>query len=147
MNEANDDTVHIGEVMASLPAPSRVLGGKVKPRNKPTTKQKRFAKVFAATLNATEAAVQAYPDLKNRHVAQSVGSENLAKPVVRQEIEKILNAHGVTLSEILSIHRRNLLQDKHLPTSQKAAEDFYDLLGMRGNTDKPSINVAFIIEN
>jgi len=55
--------------------------------DKPTLKQKRFAKEYLETANATEAAARVY-DVKNRNVANNIGAENLAKPSVLKILEK-----------------------------------------------------------
>jgi len=47
-------------------------------QKKLTKKQRKWIKVYRQTLNATEAAMQAY-DCKNRDVAKQIGSENIAK--------------------------------------------------------------------
>lgn len=115
-------------------------------KRKITAKQKKFAKHYAKTLNATESAMVSY-DTDDRTVAQNIGSENLSKPIVRQEIEALLRSNEINIPEILSIHRRNMLQTKHLPTSQKAVEGFEDMLGLTVK-EKPTneVKIAFIIE-
>lgn len=70
--------------------------------DKPTLKQKEFAKLYVQTGNATEAAVQVY-DVGNRNTAQALGSENLAKPIVQAEIDSLTQ----TMREITS----NALQE------------------------------------
>jgi hypothetical protein len=116
-------------------------------RRIPTAKQKQFAKVYAETLNATEAAAQAYHLEDNRKLAGVIGSENLAKPAIRAEIEALLKEHSISVADVLTTHRRNMLQQKHLPTSQKAVETSLELLGLLGTQKQSgSVNVAFIIE-
>lgn len=110
-----------------------------------TPKQKVFAEEFVKTRNATESAMRVY-DTNDRKIAQNIGSENLAKPIIRREIEALLLKNGVRIDDILGIHSRNMLQDVHLPTSQKAVGDFYEILGMKSQ-DKPSgdVKIAFVI--
>ncbi len=55
--------------------------------DKLTPKQKKFADKYIETGNATEAAAESY-DVANRNVAQSVGSENLAKPMIQIYLEE-----------------------------------------------------------
>lgn len=115
-------------------------------RRIPTTKQKAFAKKYAETMNATESAMQVYKP-KNRLTAQVMGAENLTKPIIRQEIEALMNRNGVKIDDVLSIHKRNMLQSDNLPVSQKAVGDFYDILGVKtAPQDNNSVKVAFIIE-
>ncbi len=111
-----------------------------------TPKRKRFAKEYAKTLNGVQSALKAY-DTTDSHVASEIAQENLRNPVVRAEVERLLANNDIKLPEILSIHKRNMLQTKHLPTSQKAVSDFYSILGLH-NTEKPTseIKIAFIIE-
>jgi hypothetical protein len=47
-------------------------------KQKLTPKQRKWIKVYSETLNATEAAMQAY-DCKNRDVAKQIGFENITK--------------------------------------------------------------------
>ena len=81
-------------------------------------KQKKFAKRYIETGNATQATIDAGYDIKSREVAQSIGAENLAKPMVWAMIESAApkaqsnienladNAQneGVRLSEIGRAH-------------------------------------------
>jgi hypothetical protein len=52
----------------------------------------------------------------------------------------------IELKGVLSIHKRNLEQEKHLPTSQKAVNDYYELVGLKNQPDTTKVNVAFVIE-
>jgi len=115
-------------------------------RKIPTAKQKAFAKEYAKTLNGVQSALKVY-DTKDYETANQIAVDNLQKPIVRQEIERLLQRNDIEIGEILTIHKRNLLQDKHLPTSQKAVSDFYEILGLKSN-EKPSseVKIAFIIE-
>lgn len=53
---------------------------------KPTLKQMKFAREVLATGNLTEAARRVY-NVSNDKVAQNIGSDNMAKPIVRDLIE------------------------------------------------------------
>lgn len=111
-----------------------------------TSKQKAFARAFVKNKgNLTQSAMDSY-DVKDRNTAQAIGSENLTKPIIREEIARLLSKNNIEMSEILEVHKRNMLQTKHYPTSQKAVSDFYDILGMR-NAEKPSsdVKIAFIV--
>jgi len=67
-----------------------------------TKKQQKFIdEYFKANMNATEAASRVYA-VKDRSVARSIGAENLAKPNIRDEIEKILSENAMTAKEVLS---------------------------------------------
>ncbi|KKP86220.1 MAG: hypothetical protein UR89_C0029G0005 [Candidatus Roizmanbacteria bacterium GW2011_GWA2_35_8] len=61
--------------------------------NKLTYKQKAFVNEFVKSKNATSSAMNVY-HVKNRSVARQIGSENLAKPYIRQSIDMLLQASG-----------------------------------------------------
>jgi hypothetical protein len=108
-------------------------------------KEKIFIDTIIKTKNATKSALEAY-DTTDENVAGSIGSENLQKPKIRAEIMRLLGDNDVKIEEIFSVHKRNMLQDKHLPTSQKAVGDFYDILGMKNQEAPSSSNkIAFFI--
>jgi phage terminase small subunit len=66
-----------------------------------TKKQQRFIdEYFKANMNATEAAARVY-DVKDRASANAIGAENLAKPSIRDEIEKRLATYAMTANEVL----------------------------------------------
>lgn len=112
----------------------------------PTDNQKIFVKEYVKDRNASRAARVAYPTAKH-NVATAIGYENLRKPYIRAEIETLLLENGISLSEIVHIHKRNMVQDKHLPTSQKAVDTAYNLLGLTDKEkDSNTLNVAFVIE-
>lgn len=126
--------------MSKTPSPK-------KPRKRLSVKQRIFAEEFVKTKgNGTQSALKAY-DTTKPEVANAIAVENLQKPLIRLEIEHLLKQNDIDITEILGIHRRNMNQDKHLPTSQKAVGDFYEILGLK-NTEKPSneVKVAFVIE-
>lgn len=52
-----------------------------------TIKQRKFVDEVVKSGNATEAVKKAGYKIKNRHVAESIGSENLWKPEIKAEIE------------------------------------------------------------
>lgn len=59
-----------------MPTASKKLVVKRPPR---TLKEKKFAKAYLETGNATESVILAGYDVKNRHVAENIASENLGK--------------------------------------------------------------------
>ncbi len=112
----------------------------------PTHKEKAFIKEYAKTLNGTQSALKVY-DTNSANSASVIASDNLAKPRIRLEIERLLNDNGIQVDEVFSIHRRNMLQDKHLPTSQKAVDSFHELLGLKDTSKADNdVKVAFIIQ-
>ncbi|MDA2937169.1 terminase small subunit [Acidobacteria bacterium AH-259-A15] len=56
---------------------------------KPTRKQEHFIQAYAETGNATQAALEAY-DTQDSDVAKVIGYENLTKPHIRQEVDKLM---------------------------------------------------------
>lgn len=119
-------------------------GAKTK-ANTLSLKEKAFSVDVVKTRNGTKSAKKIY-NTKNDNVAAAIASENLRKPKIREEINRLLVDNNIQMEEILSTHKRNMIQDKHLPTSQKAVKDFYDILGMT-NQEAPqsSTQIAFII--
>ena len=115
-------------------------------KTKLSAKERAFAEEFAKTRNGTQSALKVY-DTTDYNTAGVIAHENLNKPKIRTEILALLKGNNIELEEILTIHKRNLLQDKHLPTSQKAVEDFYQILGI---SELPkadnSVKIAFVIE-
>jgi len=119
-------------------------GNKAK-HDKLTEKQKAFAKEYVKTKNGTQSILSAgYRTSKKG--ASALAVENLAKPSIREEIAKLLADSGIEMATVLDIHRRNLVQDKHLPTSQKAVNDYYELVGLKDQKTDTSVKVAFIVE-
>lgn len=131
-------------IMETVEIPAKAI----KKLRKPTLKQRLFAEEYVKNNgNASQAAIKVYRDMKTENIARSMGSENLTKPVIRAEIHRLLEQNGVVIDDIVKTHRRNMLQNKHLPTSQNAVRDFYDILGVRKSVeDKSSVQIALIIE-
>lgn len=77
--------------------------------NKLTKKQKGFVKDYVKIDNATEAIVNNY-DVKDRIVAKSMGSENLAKPYIKKAIAERLPD--------------DLLEEKHLALLNKTDKKY-----------------------
>ena len=132
---------HVDTILASPLRPKR---NGVK--RSPTPKQKLFAREYAKTLNGTQSALKAY-NTTNPKSASVMAVDTLAIPSVRKEIETLLRKNNIEVSEVFSIHRRNMLQDKHLPTSQKAVDSFHEMLGLKEQARAGNdVKIAFIIE-
>jgi len=67
-----------------------------------TDLQKLFIEHYLQCLNATEAAVRAGYGAKDRHGFQSIGSENLSKPIIRQAIDARLKEVAMGTDEIIA---------------------------------------------
>lgn len=110
-----------------------------------TLKRQRFVKAIVANGgNATQAVVDVYKP-KKRATARSMGADLLATPNVRTEIMRAFEKVGMDMPFLLSNHKRNIAQDTNYGASQSAIRDAYELLGLKA-TDKPTVNVAFVIE-
>ena len=132
---------HVDTILASTRSPKQKHI-----RRTPTAKQKAFAREYAKTLNGTQSALAVY-DTTDPPTASSIAMQNLSQPIIRQEIERLLKSNDIEISEVFSIHRRNMLQDKHLPTSQKAVDSFHELLGLKDSARSDnSVKIAFAIE-
>jgi phage terminase small subunit len=116
-------------------------------RKTPTFKQKLFAQEYVASRgNGTKSALKVY-DTKNYMVAESIGSENLSKPIVQNEIRRILEERGLPIELLIDIHKRNLTQSKQLAVSQSAVDTGYKLYGYlnNDNPEKSATKIAIII--
>lgn len=115
-------------------------------RKKLTAKEQAFVKDYVVTKNGTQSALKVY-DTTSPHTASVIASENLTKVRIRSEVERLMSQNDVEISDVLRVHKRNMLQDINLPTSQKAVSDFYEILGMKAQ-DKPSndVKISFNIE-
>lgn len=125
---------------------AKLFKGRQARARKLSHKQKTFVKEYTKTLNGTQSALKAY-DTSDPNVAGAIASENLTKPKIKEEINRLLAGNGISIEEILTFHKRNMVQDINYPTSQKAIGDFYELLGLK-TTDKPTneVKIAFVIE-
>ena len=67
--------------------------------NTPTLKQKAFAKKYIEYKgNATKAALETYDVKSNR--AHTLGYQNINKPVVQKEINRLLDENGLDLNKL-----------------------------------------------
>ncbi len=147
MHTTDDTSEDTQRTATATPQPPQLRKAAKTRNRKLTPKQKAFAHAYVdKKLNGTEAALHTY-QTTDTNVAASIASENLTKPKIKREIELLLAQNSIELPLILGIHRRNMLQEEHLPTSQKAVGEFYEILGMKTG-DKPtnSVAVQFIIE-
>lgn len=119
-----------------------------RPRGRPklTPKQREFARKYVELGTATDAYRAAY-DAENmaQPSVHTEAARTLKIPSVSTEIERLFAAHGMEMSDVLSIHARNMRQEEHLPTSQRAVGDYYELTGMKKSAATPTVNVAFVI--
>ena len=74
-----------------------------------TPKQRRFVKYYLETSNATQAVIKAGYNLGGKHggddpdnTARAIGSENLAKPAIRQAINAAMIREKITPEYVLS---------------------------------------------
>lgn len=114
-----------------------------------TLKQEGFIRDVIKTKNLTKSALNNYEIAKSPRdmTARVIGSENLAKPYIKEEINKRLAENGLDIDTIINTHKRNLLQNKNLSVSQTAVKDAYDLYGLTGNKEqKTQTNIAIIME-
>lgn len=119
---------------------------KTEGKPKLTRKEAKYVQEYVKTGNGTQSALKAY-DTKDYKTASVISAENLDKPRIRGEILRLMERNGMELDSVFRIHKRNMEQSDHLPTSQKAVADAYNILGI-ASSEKPTNNVkiAFIIE-
>ena len=112
-----------------------------------TPKRKKFARLVVKTGSKTKAYRAAFDVSPNTALStiHEEASRTASIPQVKSEIERLFAEQDMKLSDVLTIHRRNMLQDSHLPTSQRAVTDYYELTGHRKAAAAPTVNVAFVI--
>lgn len=70
--------------------------------DKPTLKQKKFAKAYVENGgNATQAALETYNTQAKQ--AKVIGYQNINKPVVKKTIEELLNKNGLNLEKLTEL--------------------------------------------
>lgn len=137
------------------PSASSVKSSEKKKRKGNATKLKTNAQILREQfplayiengLNATKA----YKSLKKTTdiTARVEGSKTLSNPIVREKIQELLNQRQLTVDNAIEIHKRNMFQEKHLPTSQKAVELVYELQGVikRGESGGNTVNVGIVVK-
>lgn len=110
-----------------------------------TEKERRFIKEYVKTGNGTRSVLAAGYDTNAKN-ASVVANANLKRLKIREEIARLMADNDIELHNVLKIHKRNLEQDKHLPTSQKAVNDYYELVGLKEQKNENSVNIAFVVE-
>ncbi|MDA2930620.1 terminase small subunit [Acidobacteria bacterium AH-259-O06] len=81
-------------------------------KRQPTAKQWHFIQAYAETGgNATQAALQAY-DTQDYNTAKVIGCENLTKPYIRQEIDKLMRKVELKAEDALRAIKDGLEADK-----------------------------------
>ncbi len=129
----NDDT----------PAPVKRKAG----RPRLTAKQRHFARNYVETGVLSEAYKKSY-DVSPTTKLQTIHSEasrTATIPQVKTEIDRLFAAHGFSVSNAVDTHTQNILQRDNLPTSQRALETYYEMIGLKQKAEQPTINVAFMI--
>lgn len=98
-----------------------------------TGKQKLFALHYAACLNQTEAARLAGYKAKSDATFRAIGHENLAKPHIRAEIDRLLHQRTMQPIEVLA------------RLSEQATGDYSDFFDVR-SSGEPVFNLSKAIE-
>ncbi|TSC76703.1 MAG: hypothetical protein G01um101429_1148 [Parcubacteria group bacterium Gr01-1014_29] len=113
---------------------------------KPTYKQRAFARAYVKNKgNGTQAAVEAY-NPRNRDTAHAIASENLRKPAVMREIERLLPGDEVEARLIHRAFSAKLPDDIRWSELHGYIETSLKLKGLLQN--KPgneAVNVALVI--
>lgn len=120
---------------------------KARMSRKLTPKRRGFARDIVKGATASEAYLNNFdvsPETKLSTIHQEA-SRTASLPAVQAEIERLFARNGIEMTDVLTIHKRNMMQEEHLPTSQRAVSEYYELLGMKKNASTPSVTVAFVI--
>ncbi len=112
-----------------------------------TPKRKKFARLVVKTGSKTKAYRAAF-DVGPNTLPSTVheeASRTASIPQVKNEIERLFERNGLSFDDVTRLHERNMSQDKHLPTSQKAITDYYELTGRKKAAQSNSVSIAFVI--
>ena len=104
--------------------------GKARDEKGLTIKQRRFTKEYVETGNATQAAIRAGYSKKT---AYAIGSENLAKPIIKQTIEEAQEKLGISaeyvlknFKEMVEFGKKKTLKAKQIGQEMVNYEDLQD---------------------
>ena len=113
---------------------------------KTTFKQRAFARAYVKNKgNGTQAAVEAY-NPRNRDTAHAIASENLRKPAVMREIDRLLPGDEAEARLIQRAFSANLPDDIKWAELHNFLETSLKLKGLLQNkTSGEPVNVALVI--
>ena len=109
-------------------------------------RKKKFIREYVQSGNATQSAMKAGYSPNNAKAASVTAVRLLANASVRAEVVEAFEKQGLSMDEVMETHARNIKQDKHLPTSQRAIDSYYELTGVKKQDTTTNNTVAFIIE-
>lgn len=109
-----------------------------------TKKQKGFVNDYLETGNATLAAMQNY-DVLDDATARSIGSENLTKPNIRDEVDKALKRNNINADWIVSQHKGIVEHSSNDMAKTRNLEDLGQIADIYPNRqNRTDINANFI---
>lgn len=113
-----------------------------------TPKEREFCRQYVLTRNGAEAVRRSYnvsnPDGGTPRV---MANQLMRKEHIRNEIELLMWKAGLDISDVVQVHKRNMMQGKDIATSQRAVSDYYKVTGRMDQKEKTDVKVAFIIED
>lgn len=119
------------------------------PRTKPTFKQKRFVEEYIKNNgNGRQAALKVY-NAKDNHSATCIAQENLTKPVIISEIERVMEENGLNNELIIKKHKQ-LVMSNDLNHSKNGIDMYYKIKGAYQSTNQSSssqYNYFFMLSN
>ena len=112
----------------------------------PTIKQKEWLKQTVITKNPSLAARMAY-NVKDNHMASVMASENLAKPYLREELNKMLEQYDLVLEDTIKEHKWVITQRKDISSKMRGIREHYEVLGLRNkrNYDEKPIRIGLVV--
>jgi hypothetical protein len=94
-----------------------------------TIKQREWVRHTVATRNPTEAAFRVY-EVKDRHNASVIATENLRKPYLREHLYGMLEQSGLKLQDTIMEHAKTVRQNKNRVAKIHAIRLHYELIGL-----------------
>jgi len=112
--------------------------------DKLTFKQKLFVQKYVENKgNGTQTALQVY-DTTNPKIAQSIATENLSKPLIKESIDQIAAKQGITHSTILDTFKdlaTRKVDKVSADAKLKANIEMAKVLGMYPSTKHARLNI------
>ena len=128
----------------------KVPHGKNRGMSVPTLKQKKWIDKTIELRNPTEAAVQVYDMDKTkvgyRKTAATIASDNMRKPYIREEINRLLSRNGLKLENTFKQHDWIFKQTQDISTKLRAVQEHYELVGLHPDKDmRPQVQIGLVV--
>lgn len=123
-----------------------IVNATANPSTKLTKKQYAFAQEYVRTGNATQSALASYSTTVPR-TACAIGSENLTKPLIKQELLRISERNGLGLDDSFHILNSKVRKERGI----NALNLWFDVVGAKApikheSTERKEISISLSAE-